>query len=280
MKQNEKEKELRFEPSKLPFFSSEIRQEEYPRLIPSKPKKLIKLDITDLERIERFKKLYGGCVSDAMHLNGIVDTVVTPDIKPLKSHDIIAGRAVPIKWHSLAPEIHLTKEQMLERQAKWDKEGSPQKHMHDALFPGSILVFDNGGDTQAALFGEMSCNLAQARGCMGVINNGLTRDCRYVMKLKNFPYFTRGTTPNSYGGWRVIGVNEPIYLPGHMKHYVIVNPGDFVFGDDDGLQIIPEPYVDTVLVKAEEIFSFEEQERAMIAGGMPISEVYEKFGDL
>ncbi|QTQ15044.1 hypothetical protein HRQ91_11555 [Treponema parvum] len=73
---------------------------------------------------------------------------------------------------------------------------------------------------------------------------------------------------------------EPIYLPGHLTHYVIVNPGDFIFGDDDGLQIIPEPYVDSVLLKAEEILSFENEERKMIADGLPIEEVYKKFGDL
>ena len=98
--------------------------------------------------------------------------------------------------------------------------------------------------------------------------------------MENFPYYTRGTTPNAYGGWRVVAVNEPIYLPGHLTHYVIVNPGDFIFGDDDGLQIIPEPYVDSVLLKAEEILSFENEERRMIADGLPIEDVYKKFGDL
>ncbi|MCY1152860.1 MAG: hypothetical protein OWP43_10645, partial [Sphaerochaetaceae bacterium] len=79
---------------------------------------------------------------------------------------------------------------------------------------------------------------------------------------------------------RVLDVNIPVYLPGHLKHYVIVNPGDFIFGDDDGLQVIPEPYVDNVLLKAEEIFAFEEEERALIANGLPIEEVYKRFGDL
>ena len=46
-----------------------------------------------------------------------------------------------------------------ERAAKWETEGSPQKKMHQVVFPGSVRVFDNGGDTQAAIFGEMSCNL-------------------------------------------------------------------------------------------------------------------------
>ena len=278
MKMNEKKVYL--EKSKLPFYESDIRQEEYPLRIPPNPEKAVHLDITDLERIERFKKLYGGCVSDALHLNGIVDTVISHDLFPLDAHSVLVGRALPIKWHSLAPEVHLSEKEFKERQKKWDEEGTPQSRMHSAIKPGNVLVFDNGGDTQAAIFGEMSCNLAQSRGCVGVVNNGLTRDVRFVRKLKDFPYFSRGTSPNSYGGYRVLDVNIPVYLPGHLKHYVIVNPGDFIFGDDDGLQVIPEPYVDNVLLKAEEIFAFEEEERALIANGLPIEEVYKRFGDL
>lgn len=274
------EKQVMAEPSKLPFYNGGVTQAEYPLRIPARPENPVRLDISDIERVARYRKLYGGCLSDALFINGIVNTVVSHDLKPLREHDILAGRAVPIKWHSLAPEIHLTKEQYEARQTLWEKEGTPQKKMHSAVKPGSVLVFDNGGDTQAALFGEMSCTLARSHGCVGIVNNGLTRDCQYILKMGSFPYYTRGTTPNAYGGWRVIGVNEPIYLPGHLTHYVIVNPGDFIFGDDDGLQVIPEPYVDSVLLKAEEILGFENQERKMIADGLPIEEVYKKFGDL
>ena len=280
MQETKKTTAVYAEPSKLPFFDSGISMMEYPVRIPEKPRNPIKLDITDFERIDRFKKLYGGCLSDALFLKGIVNTVVHHSIKPLKAHDVIVGRALPIKWHSLAPEVHLTKKAFDERAAIWKKEGSPQKNMHLSITPGCVLVFDNGGDEQAAIFGEMSCNLAKHRGCVGVVNAGMTRDSKYVLKIDDFPYFTKGTTPNAYGGWRVMDVNVPIYLPGHLTHYVIVNPGDFIFGDDDGLQIIPEPYVDDVLLKAEEIFAFEEEERRQIREGMPIDQVYEEFGDL
>jgi regulator of RNase E activity RraA len=113
-----------------------------------------------------------------------------------------------------------------------------------------------------------------------VINTGNTRDTRYIYNLENFSYFTRGTTPNAYGGWRVIEVNVPVYVRGHIRHFVAVNPGDFVFGDDDGLQIIPEPYVDEVLLKGEEIFAFEEKEREAIRKELTLDQVYEMYGEL
>lgn len=265
----------------LPFFQGvEVSQADYPVRIPPHPENPRSLDITDLERIERFKKLYGGVVADALFLCGVVDTVLSHTLKPLDAHSVIAGRCLPVKWHSLAPEVHLTAAEFNARQEKWDKEGSPQKKMHEATFPGCVFVFDTGGDTQSAVFGEMSCNLAKSRGCVGVINSGMTRDTRYVRRIEDFPYFTLGSTPNAYGGWRVIDVNVPIYIPGHLKHYVMVCPGDFVFGDDDGLQIIPKDVVDEVLLKAEEIFAFEENEREQIRKGMPLDQVYKEFGDL
>ncbi|GAK57988.1 dimethylmenaquinone methyltransferase [Candidatus Vecturithrix granuli] len=266
--------------SKLPFFTAEVTQEEYPYRIPPRPQNPRQLEIDDLERVTRFKKLYGGCVCDALFLNGIVNTILDHGLRPLREHDVIAGRCLPIKWHSLAPEIHLTEEEKRRRAEQWEREGSPQKRMHASVFPGSVLVFDTGGDMQAAQFGEMSCTLAKSRGCVGIVNDGMTRDSKYILRITDFPYFSRGTTPNAYGGWRVIDVNVPIYIRGHLTHYVMVCPGDFIFGDDDGLQIIPKDYVDEVLLKAEEIFEFEEKEREMIRNGMPIDEVYKMFGDL
>ncbi|MCK4284048.1 MAG: RraA family protein [Candidatus Brocadiae bacterium] len=233
-----------------------------------------------MERAGRYKQLYGGCLCDALWMTGIVDTVLDHGIKPLRDGDVIAGRALPIKWHSLAPETHLTAAQKRERKLRWEREGSPQKRMHMAAFPGCVMVFDTGGDMQAAQFGEMSCTLARSRGCVGVVNSGMTRDTKYIKRMKDFPYFTRGTTPNAYGGWRVIAVNVPIHIRGHLTHNVVVNPGDFIFGDDDGLQVLPKDYVDEVLLKAEEMLEFENKEREMIANGMPIDQVYAEFGDL
>ena len=262
------------------FIDTEVTGEDYPYKIPNPPKKIRTLDIDDMERARRYKKLYGGCLSDALWLTGIVDTILDHEIKSLRAHDIIAGRCLPVKWHSVAPETHLTQEEKDARQLKWLKESSPQNRMMESVFPGCVLVFDTGGDMQAAQFGEMSCNLARSRGCVGVVNSGMTRDTQYIFKLGDFPYFARGTTPNAYGGWRVIDVNVPIHIRGHLTHYVVINPSDFIFGDNDGLQIIPKDYVDEVLIRAEEILEFENAEREAIRNGMPIDEVYDTYGDL
>ncbi|MCD6333943.1 MAG: RraA family protein, partial [Candidatus Latescibacteria bacterium] len=159
----------------------------------------------------------------------------------------------------------------------------PQKRMMrtvQELEDGTVLCFDCGGDMQPAQFGEMSCQLAYAHGCRGLLHSGNCRDTQYVLKMPDFPVFCFGTRPNYFYGWEIIDINRPIFLPGHLTHYVTVNPGDFIFGDNDGVQLIPKDLVDEVLLRVEATFKKENEQREQLAAGMPIDEVYEKFGVL
>jgi len=251
----------------------------------AKPTKEIrKLNITDLERIERFRIAgYGGAVSDALYSLGVKNSVFSDRFKPLRQGMQLVGRAITVKLHSQAgmdddPEVRAALEK------KWEAEGGhPQKRMMRTVAteaPGSILCFDCGGDLQPAHFGEMSCQTAYAHGCRGMLLAGNCRDTQYVLKMPDFPMFSFGTRPNAFGGWRVTDVNEPIFLPGHLTHYVRVNPGDFIFGDNDGVQLIPKDFVDEVLLQVEATYAKENEEREQLASGMPIDEVYRVFGVL
>jgi len=242
-----------------------------------------RLPITDLERIERFRRAgYGGSVSDALQHLGVLDTVFSSQFKPLRQGMQLVGRALPIKLHSLVGAT--TEEEREARQRKWEAEGGhPQKRMMatvEALEDGTLLCFDCGGDMQPAHFGEMSCQLAYSHGCRGMLLAGNCRDTQYVLKMPDFPLFSFGTRPNAFGGWIITEVNTSIFLPGHLTHYVKVMPGDFIFGDNDGVQLIPKDLVDEVLLRVEEIFLKENAEREQIAAGMPIDEVYRIFGVL
>ncbi len=242
------------------------------------------LDIDDLERIERYKRAgYGGSVSDALWHLGVKDTVFSSEFKPLRQGMQLVGRALPIKLHSVV-ERELSEEEKAAQEAKWEAEGGhPQKRMMRAVADGadgSILCFDCGGDMQPAHFGEMSCQLAYAHGCRGMLLAGNCRDTQYVLKMPDYPIFSFGTRPNAFGGWIITEVNEPVYLPGHITHYVKVMPGDFIFGDNDGVQLIPAHLVDEVLLRVEKTFEIENEEREQIAAGMPIDEVYNVFGVL
>jgi regulator of RNase E activity RraA len=242
-----------------------------------------KLDITDTERIERFRRAgYGGCVSDALNSLGIRDTVFSDRFKPLKQGMQLVGRAIPIKLHSVVEKKSAEEQKWWED--KWAAEGGhPQKRMMRTVEEspdGSILCFDCGGDMQPAHFGEMSCQVAYAHGCRGMLLAGNCRDTQYVLKMDDFPMYSFGTRPNAFGGWVVTDVNVPIYMPGHMTHYVTVRPGDFIFGDNDGVQLIPADVIDEVLLRVEATFEHENKEREQLAAGMSVDEVYRVFGVL
>jgi regulator of RNase E activity RraA len=249
-----------------------------------KASEIRKLDINDLERIERFRRAgYGGAVSDALNSVGVRDTVFSQRFRALRQGMQLVGRALPIKLHSQVDygSVPGWKEEM---EKKWESEGGhPQKRMMRAVAAaeaGVVLCFDCGEDMQPAHFGEMSCQLAYAHGCRGMLLAGNCRDTQYVLKMPDFPMFSFGTTPNAFGGWIITEVDAPIYLPGHLTRYVRVMPGDFIFGDNDGVQLIPKDLVDEVLLRVEATFEKENEERKALAAGMPIDEVYRKYGVL
>lgn len=242
------------------------------------------LSITDLERIQRFRVAgYGGSVSDALAALGVRDTIFSSRFTPLRQGMQLVGRALPIKLHSMV-ELPLTEEEKAAQREKWQAEGGhPQKRMMDTVAAsedGTVLCFDCGGDMQPAHFGEMSCQLAYAHGCRGMLLAGNCRDTQYVLKMPDFPIFSFGTRPNAFGGWGITDVNKPIYLPGHLTHYVRVMPGDFIFGDNDGVQLIPKDLVDEVLLRVEATFAKENEEREKLAAGMSVDEVYRIYGVL
>jgi len=246
--------------------------------------KIRHLEITDTERIERFRHAgYGGSVSDALNALGVRDSVFGQQFRALRQGMQLVGRALPVKLHTLVWD-ELTEEERQAHNAKYEAQGGhPQKIMMRTVAeskPGSILVFDCGGDLQPAHFGEMSCQVAHAHGCRGMLIAGNCRDTQYVLKMPDFPIFSLGTAPNAFGGWVVTDVNVPIMLPGHLSHYVRVFPGDFIFGDNDGVQLIPAEIVDEVLLQVEATFEKENKERELLASGLPIDEVYRQFGVL
>ena len=158
-----------------------------------------------------------GNVSDTLNALGVRDTVFSDRFRALRQGMQLVGRALPIKLHSLVEPR--TREHQAELEAKWEAEGGhPQKRMMRAVAAaenGTVLCFDCGGDMQPAHFGEMSCQLAYAHGCRGMLLAGNCRDTQYVLKMPDFPIFSFGTRPNAFGGWVITEVNTPIYLPGH-----------------------------------------------------------------
>ena len=108
--------------------------------------------------------------------------------------------------------------------------------IHKALLmaePGDVIVVDAGGDLTTALVGELMLSHAIARGVAGVVINGAVRDYGWI-KSNSFPVFAAGITHRGPFKDGPGEINVPIALDG-----MVIEPGDLMLGDDDGLLCVP-----------------------------------------
>jgi regulator of RNase E activity RraA len=149
--------------------------------------------------------------------------------------------------------------------------------MLKSMTPGVVQIRDTQGDMSCGQFGEISAAAAAAAGCTGAVIDGSTRDSNYLIDM-GFPTFCRFRNPvEAFGRFMAVDYQIPIYVKG-IDGQLLVNPGDFVFGDNDGVVIIPRDMTVKVLEQAEEWFAQEAKSRKAMLDGEDPMEVYERFG--
>ncbi len=145
----------------------------------------------------------------------------------------------------------------------------------DGIQPGEVFVGDVGGSERSAFFGELMSTATMVAGGRGAVIDGLCRDVKKIKQL-GFPVFVKGTRPtDSYARNEVIDFDVPIKI-GDVQ----IQPGDLIFGDIDGIVVVPKEVEDEVIAKAFEKVNGENMVREHILQGMKVSEVFEKFGIL
>jgi 4-hydroxy-4-methyl-2-oxoglutarate aldolase len=142
----------------------------------------------------------------------------------------------------------------------------------DRLGPCQVAVFETGGDTRTGHWGELLSNAARARGAYGAVVDGGLRDTRYVLEL-GFPVFSRFRCPgDATGRWNVVDMEIPITAGG-----VRVHPGDFIFGDADGVVVVPKELTVEVLREAEALLAVENEIRGKVRDGASVQQLYSSY---
>ena len=156
--------------------------------------------------------------------------------------------------------------------------GDPDKMKAvDGLTAGCVSVWSGAGEG-VCFFGELIALGMKTRGCAGALVDGGIRDIEWIARQK-FPVYARYRTPvQSIGRWKVTACQAPAYLPGATKQRVIVNPGDFVIGDVDGVVVVPAEAVEKVLNEAERQTATEVKIRADLDAGATLEQVLAKYG--
>lgn len=216
------------------------------------------LEISDEEICERLEKLYTGAINDVLREHCLMDQAMPNNIMPLKMDMCRAGVAYTIRS---APNPTVGGEMNIRAQ------------MLDAMPKGCCVIWDAGIENEAAHWGEVMTASAIARGArMAVINGGL-RDTRQVL-AQNFPVFYRYRTSNgSLGRTKITEFNVPLRIG-----KVYIKPGDFIFGDVDGIVVIPRKIAVEVLERAEKIKSNEKEMRSMVYEGFSAVEMIDNGG--
>lgn len=218
--------------------------------------------LTVQEMSKRFAQLSSPVVYDILDKMGYPNQVLSNKIQPLSPNMVVAGPAFTIKGGDTVP-------------------GAPKAALASyetfrKMYAGCVLVMDMGHHTLSGPWGENTSLTAQRKGVAGVVMDGYTRDAQQIVAL-GMPTWVSGLTPVfGEGRYRMEAMEIPITMSGHLTASVAVNPGDMIFGDRDGVIVVPKEITEEVLLAAEKLEEIEQDIRKELEAGGDREIVYKK----
>ncbi|HVA90827.1 MAG TPA: RraA family protein [Chloroflexota bacterium] len=212
------------------------------------------------------RELFTAVVGDVLDAMGLRRQFLPPNIRPLDDHMVVIGRAVPVLEADVLAEGDGDSD---------DPRGRPFGLMFralDDLGPGEVYLC-TGASPRYALWGELMSTRAIRRGAAGAVLDGYIRDTHDIRRLGS-PTFCHGSYAQDQGPrGKVIDFRAPLEI-GQVR----IEPGDLVFGDVDGVLIVPAGAVEEAIHRAGEKVRGEHQVRAALESGMSTSEAFATYG--
>ena len=205
------------------------------------------------------EKLYSGIISDVLDGMGYRNQALAGGISPLTDDTVIFGPA----FTSIGTTVYSMPENPLVAQCK----------VVDQLGEDEIYVLVTRGDYNCAVFGELFATAVNARKGAGVLLDGYARDVKALKEMK-FPLFYKGRdVRTSKGRCEINECQIPVILDG-----VTIRPGDYIFGDIDGVIVIPKEVAEEVIRQAAETVEKENEVRTRLLNGSTLQKAYEEIG--
>lgn len=212
------------------------------------------------------EQLFTAVLGDVLDAMGFHRQFLPPGIQPLDPTMVVAGRAMPVleaDWFTYAED----------GQSELSRE--PFGLMLRALddLKENEVYIAAGGSPRYACWGELMSTRAIKLGASGVVLQGYSRDTRGILRL-GFPTFSLGryAQDQAYRG-KVVDFRVTIEMEG-----VTIRRGDIVFGDLDGVLIIPKEAESEAIARAFDKIGKENQVRTAIENGMTTVEAFAQFG--
>jgi 4-hydroxy-4-methyl-2-oxoglutarate aldolase len=197
---------------------------------------VMEIERPPVEVVRRLARCYTGLVSDALGKLGSMHY----EVKPIAAGMRLCGPALTYCGDD------------------W----TARKAAFELVQPGDVVIVAAGGSKEYANFGDFSATVLVSRGAAGVVVDGATRDVEGIVRL-GLPVFARAVTPRNRhypAGPEYCSVNLPVACAG-----VIVNPGDLVIGDADGVVVVPREVSVELSYQVERDLEQEQQLRQTLA---------------
>jgi len=213
------------------------------------------------------KELFTALVGDVLDKMGFFRQFLPPGIKPLDPAMVTIGRAMPVLEADVHGEIVASPHNPVLNK--------PFGLMFEALddLKANEVYICTGASHDYALWGGLMSTRALKLNAAGAVVNGFSRDTNEILRL-NFPTFSAGTYSQDQGPrGKVMDFRLPIYWDG-----IVINPGDLIFGDRDGVLVIPQEAEEEALSGAFEKARGEKLVLKALQNGMSTVEAFEKYG--
>ena len=213
---------------------------------------------------EQLMPLSAAILSDIVDSLGLMRRAMRPFVRPLDDAQVMVGRA--------RTGLYMPAYALREGENPYEIEIA----LVDDLQPQEVAVLAcNGPSERIAPWGELLTTAAQVRGAAGCVTDGLVRDVRQIRAM-SFPVFHGGIGPlDTKGRARMVERDVRVECGG-----VSIDPGDLVFGDVDGVVVIPRSHEHAVMDLALEKVRGEDNTRDALLQGESLANVFKRLGIL
>ncbi|EPZ52908.1 ribonuclease activity regulator RraA [Alicyclobacillus acidoterrestris] len=182
-------------------------------------------------------------------------------VHPVRSASRLVGYAFTLRYIPARDDLDL--------EVEYDNWKNPQRVAVETIGPDEVLVIDARGDVSAASFGHILCTRLQYKGVAGLVTDGALRDTPSIREL-DFPTYARGAhATTSSVVHHPVDFQVPIGCGG-----VMVQPGDVIVGDSEGIVVIPIHVAEEVAHKTYERDALETWLQHKVAQGASIRGTY------
>lgn len=219
--------------------------------------------------IQRYRRLYSGVIYDALYYDlGYRDRfVINRGIYHLAGNVPMVGPAFTCKGRR--PTVHAASHE------EFSIRDEKRLGIFVAMERGQVVVMDTDGDDTVAHFGDITAQIFERAGVAGVVIDGYTRDIGRI----SLPLFARGVQPqDAYGKWALESWGAAVEFRTTGNSRIFVYPDDIIFGDRDGVMVIPGHMGKKTLEAAEKRLERENYIRIRIDEGVPLRQIYKETG--